>query len=54
MKAFAEVEGVVSELPALLNDVSDAAAGVVVSVTVAATVAGVELGLPTVAMGTLF
>ena len=52
--AFAEVEGLESELPALLNDVSDAAVGVVDTVTVAATDAGVELGLPAVATGTLF
>ncbi len=54
VKPFAEVEGLESELPALLNDVSDVAAGVVVSVTVAGTDAGVELGVPAVATGTLF
>lgn len=54
MKPFAEVEGLESETAALLNDVSDVAAGVVVSVTVAGTDAGVELGVPPVATGTLF
>ena len=54
MKTFAEVEGLESELPPLLNDVSDVAAGVVESVTVATTDAGVELGVPAVATGTLF
>ena len=54
MKPFAEVEGLESELPALLNDVSDATVGVVDSVTVAGTDAGVELGVPAVATGTLF
>ena len=52
--ALAAVEGLDSEFPALLNDVSDVAVGVADSVTVAATDAGVELGLPTVATGTLF
>ena len=52
--ASAEVVGLESELPTLLNAVSDVAAGVVESVTVATTDAGVELGVPAVAMGTLF
>ena len=54
MKPSAVVEGLESELPTLLNAVSDVAAGVVESVTVATTDAGVELGVPAVAMGTLF
>ena len=48
------MEGLEFEFPALLNDESDVAAGVVESVTVATTDAGVELGEPAVAMGTLF
>ena len=54
MKPFAEVEGLESEIPALLKIVLDVAAGAVESVTVATTDAGVELGVPAVAMGTLF
>ena len=54
MTAFAAVEGLESELPALIITVSGVAVGVVDSVTVTATDGGVELGLPTVATGTLF